>query len=113
MWGDDLFNTLGVNYKTIRSLYIGSHFDRPPPEEIPSAATVYMFSCLDNYTSDLQNLQNSIWTCEELTKFDSDVCRTYKIGQNIPQNSDKCMRPKLNTCRIEKTKLSLVFSNIT
>ena len=38
MWWDDLFNTLGVNYKTIRSLYIGSHFDAPS-EEIPSAAT--------------------------------------------------------------------------
>ena len=30
MWGDSLFNTLGVNYKTITPLYIGSHVDRPP-----------------------------------------------------------------------------------
>ena len=33
MWGDDLFNTLGVNYITIRSLCIGSHFDRPPQKK--------------------------------------------------------------------------------
>ena len=51
-----------------------------------------MFSCSDNYTSDLQNLQKSIRTCAELTKFDSDMCRTYKIRFGHVQNLQKSIR---------------------
>ena len=62
---------------------------------------IYMFSCSDNYTSDLQNLQKSIRTCADLTKINSDMCRTYKIRFGHVQNLHNSIR----TCA-ELTKIN-------
>ena len=56
---------------------------------------IHMFSCSDNYTSDLQNLQ----------KLDSDMCRTYKIRFGHVQN----LRKSIRTCaELTKTRFGHV-----
>ena len=45
-----------------------------------------------NQFGHVQTLQNSIWTCAEFTKINSDMCRTYKIRFGHVQNLQKSIR---------------------